>query len=121
MGGGQNDATGVLRRVPAITLETHGQVNDFMGVLVSIVSVLEFEGCVERLVNSHTRAFRNEPRQPGGITNRLIEAPGHVTNGLLCCQRAKSHDVTDILLAILLGHVLDNLRPAGEFDVRINP
>lgn len=60
------------------------------------------------------------PQQLVDVVTRPVEDPADVAENLLGAQSAKGDDLTDVLVAILIVNVLEDLPPPVIRDVQVN-
>ena len=128
--GGHDHARGVHPPLTLETFESLGGVDDPLDLTVGLVQRAELarlavpamrgvEDPRQRDVLAHDRR-RHHLGDPLAHGKRVAQHPGRVLDGLLGLDRSVGDDLGDPVVAVLLGHVANDLAPTALVEVDVD-
>ena len=118
---GDHDARGVGRRVTRHAFDGSGHVYDAVGRLVLIIHFFEIRARLQRFVDGHLQGERDSFCDGVRILIADVEHTAYVPDSLFRLHRAEGDDLGDVVLAVFLRYIVDDLAAPfiAEIDIDI--
>src|SRR5690625_1416061 len=108
---------GVARR----TLEYLRVMEELLDLRIGLLlQRSELRHLIRRLLKRNTWPIRDELRDPVGLAERQVEHARHIPYDRLRAHRSKRDDLAYVVAAVLLDHVVDDLRAATVVEVDVD-
>ena len=117
---GNHDACRMLAAVPAKPFHPLCHVHQPLHADIFLIELAKLVHAVQSRLQSHLGAAGNQLGYPVPLGIGHAHGPGHIPDGILCLEGAKSNNLAYMVLPIPLLHIINDFLPAHIAEIYIN-